>query len=492
MSSLCITVRFLQPFAHGRVDGGEPEWPPSPLRVFQALVAAAAARWNERTRVAYAVPALDWLARQPVPVVVAAIGIPSDVKYRLYVPDNVADIVAKSWRGGNLNASIADYRTEKDVRPTQLTGDAVHYLYSIADGDAEFAQHKQTLIDAARSVTHLGWGVDMVAGNAVEMSEAEANQLQGERWRPTPDGSGTRLRVPRDGTLAALMNKHTAFLNRLSNDGFRPVPPLTAFDTVGYRRDTDPGSRPWVAFRIVSVDPDLPNPAFDTPRRCHEVAAWVRNATGAVCHDLPDVASFVHGHDPTDNTQPLRGEHADQRCMFLPLPTINAKLNRVESIRRVLVAVPPGSADRLDRLRRLLPGQELIALDGSSKGMLTELATIDWVRDQYTGTGSVWSTVTPVIWPGHDDHDADKAEPMLRKAFVDAGLPQGVVDGITELEWRRVGFRAGVDLAGRYVLNPLPYPRYHVRVRFSKPIRGPLAVGAGRYRGLGLFARDDG
>ena len=34
---LCITVRFLQPYSHGRGDGGEPEWPPSPLRLFQAL-----------------------------------------------------------------------------------------------------------------------------------------------------------------------------------------------------------------------------------------------------------------------------------------------------------------------------------------------------------------------------------------------------------------------------------------------------------------------
>ena len=47
-SFLCITIRFLQPYAHGRGEEGEPEWPPSPLRVLQALVAAGAGRWNER------------------------------------------------------------------------------------------------------------------------------------------------------------------------------------------------------------------------------------------------------------------------------------------------------------------------------------------------------------------------------------------------------------------------------------------------------------
>src|SRR5690242_6635024 len=110
-----ITMRLLDDTFHGRGNEGEPEWPPSPLRAFQALVAGAAARWNERLRLEYAVPALRWLENQSAPTIVAAVGVPSDAKYRLYVPDNVADKVAKSWRGGNVSASIADYRTEKDV-----------------------------------------------------------------------------------------------------------------------------------------------------------------------------------------------------------------------------------------------------------------------------------------------------------------------------------------------------------------------------------------
>src|SRR3954451_21123742 len=54
------------------------------------------------------------------------------------------------------------------------------------------------------------------------------NRLEGERWFPTTL-AGTPLRVPIPGTLEALMIKHQAFLNRLGPDGFRPVPPLTAF-----------------------------------------------------------------------------------------------------------------------------------------------------------------------------------------------------------------------------------------------------------------------
>jgi CRISPR-associated protein Csb2 len=35
---LCISVSFLDSLFHGKADGDEPEWPPSPLRIFQALL----------------------------------------------------------------------------------------------------------------------------------------------------------------------------------------------------------------------------------------------------------------------------------------------------------------------------------------------------------------------------------------------------------------------------------------------------------------------
>lgn len=535
---LCLTVRFLQPLAHGRGDGGEPEWPPSPLRLFQALVAASAARWNERLRLDHAVPALEWLAKQPAPAVIAAVGAKSDVKYRLYVPDNVGDKVAKSWAGGNATASIADYRTEKDVRPTHLAGDAVHYLYPIAD-PAEFAKHKETLVAAARSVTHLGWGVDMVAGNAAELTEDEVAKLAGERWEPTADASATQLRVPRAGTLEKLMDKHTAFLNRLSGEGFKPVPPLTAFDTVGYRRDTDPAPRPWVVFevhRTVAALADLPpgksrfrpfdpvrTPDFarkgpNDPCGAVVLAGLVRHATAAAARasgwlDEARVVSFVEGHGDQKNGQAT----TDDRLMYLPLPSITPL--KVEAIRRVVVAGPPG-AD-LGRLGRLLHGRELTPEGGGDAvAMLAVGARADGAVGPYVGRASVWATVTPVMLPGFDDPDGvrrrlgarDRATPMsaeekaaalaglnrrtrelLLRAFEQSGLgavmSAGALDrGEAELDWREVGFRPGVDLARRYGHNTSRYPRYHVRVRFARPVRGPLAVGAGRYRGLGLFA----
>ena len=162
----CLTVRFLQPYSHGRGAMATRNGRPRRCGCFRRSSRPPPPGGTSGSRLEHAAPALRWLERQPAPTIVAAAGVRSDVKYRLYVPDNVADKVAKSWSGGR-EASIADYRTEKDVRPTHLLGDAVHYLFPLAESDPEFETHRSTLPTAARSITHLGWGVDMVAGNAV-------------------------------------------------------------------------------------------------------------------------------------------------------------------------------------------------------------------------------------------------------------------------------------------------------------------------------------
>ncbi len=500
-SFLHISVRYLQSLAsggddgepkrsltHGRADGGEPEWPPSPHRIFQALVAASAGRWNERAQLEYAVPALRWLEQHSSPTVIAATGVASKVKCQFYVPDNTADLVVPAWSRGDVTKQVK--RSEKVVRPTHLSGDTVHYVYAL-DGPCP---HFDVLRHAARSITHLGWGIDMVAGDASLLSADEVAKLDGEVWRPTPDGGGTALRVPKVGTLDALMTKHQAFLNRLSSDRFKPVPPLAVFDVVHYRRATEPAARPFVAFSILKPDASS-NRAFDTARRCRDVAGWSRHATGNVCDGWPfgSTEGFVHGHDGPGKQ--LKGELANERFMYLPIPSIERRGdlgNHVGAIRRVLIAAPPGFQNRIDWIRRRLPGQDLVNLDGEIVGMLNLLPTKDWVLNRYTQPARTWSTVTPVVWPGHDDRDARKAESILRKAFVQAGLAPELVAAIEELDWRAVGFRAGVDLAHRYAKPDHMNGRmYHVRVRFPHPVPGPLAVGAGRYRGFGLFAAED-
>jgi CRISPR-associated protein Csb2 len=487
---LCLTVRFLQPYYHGRTDGGEPEWPPSPLRVFQALVAAAATRWRETQFHECAAPSLHWLERQHAPSVVACVGQPASVKYRLYVPDNVADKVAKSWAGGR-EASIADYRTEKDVRPTRLHGEAVHYVFPLSD---DGCPHLDVLRTAARSITHLGWGVDMVAGNASIISEEEVAKLPGQRWRSVEETSAGGCRVPIEGTLQDLIDKHNAFLSRLGPDGFNPVPPLSAFRVVGYRRATEPSQRQFAAFSILKADASGSRP-FDATRRTRDVAGMVRHAVADAArrHGWSDeqINVFVHGKTP-EGDHAASGEKSPDRFLYLPLPTVNRALDRVESIRRVLIAAPAHCREQAAWVRRALAGADLKNESGEIAALATNLPASDWVLRQYVAASTAWSTVTPVILPGHDDRDPAKAGKLLKTAFAQAGYAPELVNQ-TELEWRRVAFRAGVDLASRYLppKNLENKPRYHVRVRFPQAIAGPLVVGSGRFRGFGLFARDE-
>src|SRR5947209_4147283 len=99
MPFLCISTRFLSSTYHGRIDAGEPEWPPSPLRLFQSLVAVAANGGG------CALPsgvdiALRWLERQRPPTIIAPPAV-RGAGHRLSVPNNAMDIVARAWSRGS-------------------------------------------------------------------------------------------------------------------------------------------------------------------------------------------------------------------------------------------------------------------------------------------------------------------------------------------------------------------------------------------------------
>lgn len=474
---LNITVRFLQPFAHGRGDNAEPEWPPSPLRLFQALVAAAAARWNERETILYATEALNWLEHQTASIV-ACIGTVSATRTQFYVPDNSADLLVASWKRGETDK--VPKRTDKVVRPTHLHGEAVCYLFPLESGEC---RHFETLKATARSITHLGWGIDLVAADAEIIGEDAVRRLPGECWQMAGSG-GVALRVPVDGTLNDLIRKHSDFLGRVTADGFKPVAPLREFAVRHYRRSTDIEARPCCVFQILKPDASG-NLAFHTARRTRDVAAWVRHAVDQVCRKAgwDDFAAFVHGHgvEGRQNTS----QNSSHRFQYLPLPTVNFKLNRVESIRRVMVAAPVGYEDRIDFIRRRLLGHPLL-WNGEEIGILNVQAGKDWVRDQYTARAQSWSSVTPVILDGYDDRSPAKTLKLLQKALLNAGVTSEV-----ECEWQPFGFRAGVEPV-RAFNRPenLHGTMTHVRLRFRQPIPGPLALGAGRFRGFGLFVTD--
>ena len=504
---LCIEVQFLDETFHGRGDGGEPEWPPSPLRLFQAIVESASTRWRGQDFSKFAEPVLHWLENQPGPLIIAPTAIRGE-KHRLYVPDNVMDKVARSWTLGNA-ASIADYRTEKDVCPLHLReGNVVRYLWALDEVSTSELQ-EELLAVAVRSVTHLGWGIDMVVANAHILSDAEVCQFKEHRWRII-SGEGNALRIPKSGTLTALQERHQKFLQRLpSADTFRPVPSLSTFNKANYHSDTAvsadrPRNPPIAAFSLLQPDGSAYRP-FDTARRATVVAGMVRHALATAANvqrpfgwSDDQICEIVQGHSAEGG--PAQLTQGAKRFAYLPLPSIEHRKNvdsrHVGMIRRVIVAGKPGMEQELAWVRRALAGIELIdEQTGKVVALLSQIPACEWNVQQFTSPQSTWATVTPVVIPGFDDGRDAKAERLLRKAIEQAGISSELAQH-AELDFRNVGFFPGVDLASRYrrPRNASEAPVRHVKINWrdqhGKPIKlsGPLAIGSGRFRGLGLFA----
>lgn len=518
---LRISIHFLGDEFHGRGDHGEPEWPPSPLRLFQALLATNA-RLNDQSN-----DAIRWLEQQPPPIIIAA--EPAAIKprgYKTYVPDNVGDIVAKSWLKGNEN-DIANYRAEKFVRPTLLADDdgfpAVHYLWPCAElgRDAPVA----LLAPAVQAVSQFGWGIDIVVADASVISEAETAALAGERWLPANTAGGIPLRVPIPGTFTDLKKRYAAFLDRISiekNAVFKPVPPLSQFGIVTYRLESEI-SRPHYAVFALRKPDDSGFAAFSPTRRGLHLSGMLRHAAEQPDFAIPlgwnenKIKEFVlgHGEEKGDKHAPVDGP----RLVFIPLPSIEWRGKKrgitVGASRRVLITVKGEiEGDEFARIVRNLEGRELIdEKTGQPAAFLRRQSDGDGAIDGYFTESTAWATATPVILPGYDDPgklrqclDDDTITPdkkmsvirnlekrinhLLRKALRQDGYPEEVIKN-AQFEWRGAGFISGTDMATNYAVpsQHRRFRRLHVRVVFDRPISGPLCIGGGRFTGLGLFCR---
>jgi CRISPR-associated protein Csb2 len=165
---------------------------------------------------------------------------------------------------------------------------------------------------------------------------------------------------------------------------------------------------------------------------------------------------------------------------------------------------------------RALGAQLLISEEsGQPIATLGNASTAEWVTRQYLAPASTWSSVTPVVLPGHDDpgdlrqrlkttRDAEeqarliqklgrRTEALVRKSIREAGYGDELAFH-SEIEARSVGFLAGVEPARRYAVpqHLQRFPRFHVRITWRTPagpveLPGPIALGRGRFSGMGLF-----
>lgn len=470
--TLCISVTFLTGHYHGK------EWPPSPGRLFQALVAALMTCGNQKFAPVIE-PALRWLEEQPAPRIRACQGEQTG-SYRIAVPNNDMDVVAWEWQQGR-HKDPADLKTMKQVIPWHLpdTGPHLQYIWPVKGNGAE--PPTDSLRSAAQLLHTLGWGVDMAYADIIP------EQPGGVVYEPSI--SGDRRMTPTRGTLDDLKSAYQRFQVRSTGKGVDSFTRASLLIAQPYRRAGEE-HRPRTSFRLLSAD-DASKARSIPWEECRKVAAWLRHRTAEELRNELDpdtIAEYVQGH-----VDSASGDKS-QRISYVPLPTIFGKYGD-GSIRRVMVVEPPGKpGDVSEMIGAKLMGALLTGTDGKAECSLGPLEAGDWTLQQYLPKNPrrVWRSVTPVVLHGHNTSSrgvisVGKTERLLLRAFAMAGFSEEQIEGLT--------FQTGPLWPGSKHASAMRvpahldgYPRLHVEVRFVEDVSGPVLAGIGRHYGIGLFA----
>ena len=149
MPALLISVRF-----HDGRYHGSGEWPPSPARLFQALVAGAARGENLSAGEA---EAFAWLESLDAPAIVAPSAYDGQ-GFKTYVPNNDLDAV------GGDPARVDKIRAGKIIRPRIFDADIPLVYAWTFEGGADAERHANAMLEIAGDLYQLGRGVDMAWG----------------------------------------------------------------------------------------------------------------------------------------------------------------------------------------------------------------------------------------------------------------------------------------------------------------------------------------
>lgn len=487
--ALLIAVRFIEGRYHGSGD-----WPPSPARLFQALVAGAA---RGRAIEPAAHEALRWLEALPPPRIAAVHPRRVD-PLKLYVPNNDLDAV------GGDPAKVGEIRVGKRLECRLF--DAAHpvlYAWNV-DEDPPGA-----LRGVVERLYRLGRGHDAAFAtlDVVSGEEAEARLAAHPGQLLTPGGGGS-VPVPVRGTLESLRTRHEAFLHRLVVEGkgrkARQVfvqPPRARFGRTGY--EVEPVRllfelrRPDDTFAAVPLD------------RAGVLADGLRKAAARrlEAHGI-EAGRFVVGRGADRDDLP-------RRIVVRPLPSIGHP-EADPSIRRVAIDVPaqcPVAPRDLAWAFVSLGAQSAAdAGDPDDPPVAAALALLGGARLVETPEGSMtaryarkarrWRTVTaapltlaerrridPAEGPpkggGERAAEEEKAAAAVVRAMAQAGVRTRARAVCVQREpfGRREAMAEAFAPGTRFAKHAF----WHVDVTFDRPVRGPLALGDGRFIGLGLM-----
>jgi CRISPR-associated protein Csb2 len=512
-----LGIRYLNGFvAASEPDARErPEWPPHPARVFMALAAAhfeTGADPEERR-------ALEWLEALPPPRLRAPAHTPRRVVTQ-YVPvnDKPGDRTEPPTAIIQSIPQLARDRQARSFARAWLDDDIVYLAWPEADARTEVWRALEGL---AAKVTRIGHSTSLV-----QMWVAGPDEAAEATWVPDGERAEVSLRVAEPGTLAELERRYNAgaaerygalvlalegapddkarrAARKELKEAFGDEPPPRLRPQIplyqGYARAGSLAQRPPVSGTVFSphlvvftLEPtNGPYRALGLAGAAGLVARW-REALVSQANDVPDpVRRIVSGH--AADGSPLEGPH----LAFVPLAFVGHP-HADGHLLGVAAALPAGltPAERRDVLRVLGRVTELrlgplgVWRLGRELGARPPWALRPEAWTAHPEGATHWGTVTPVAFDRHPkakDRKAYQREAaeMIAAACVAVRLPRP-----REVVVTPVSAHLGVPPAHvfpRLTRKDGSERRHaHAILVFAEPVRGPILIGAGRYRGYGV------
>lgn len=489
-----IGIRYLCGWAAARdpATADEPEWPPHPARVFMALAAAHFETRDDPPTEGQRAErrALEWLeAAGPPALKVSGKEVRSPVT--VFVPVNDTEI---SSRTDPTTASeevvkqglavLPDRRSrQKRTFPRAFPHEDIVWL-TWPDSEIEEGQF-EALVRVCGKVTRIGHSSSMVQVWAARGEEIPEPDLVPGAEVPT-----TRLRVTARGLMDDLEANYNA--------GLRPS--ISLWEHYGYP-DSDaavPGSVFDPGLMVVSIAPGADTQHTALPlSAAGQVVDYFRRAVIATAPD--PVPESLSGHAPAGTPSnrmhaaffplPFIGRrHADGHIMGLgvALPT-ELPPEEMQMAQEALAALTTRPDDDSD------PGRLVMGRLGRWRLQPLGAATIPYSlrSETWTAPASVWASATPVVLDRFT-HDEEEKKAIVATACERIGLPRPA-----EVRLSHVSALEGAPPSPEF--GPLPRsddraarPFTHAVLFFGEDdapvsVRGPVLIGAGRYRGYGLF-----
>jgi CRISPR-associated protein Csb2 len=440
-------------------DGSIAEWPPSPARLFSALVAAAGT--GDRPPADVGVLGLDLLSTAAPAIYASSLSevAVSDVRDRFVVVDERAE------------GSVQNYparKAQKIAPGSRVCPRSPHVVYEWPEVSATPGELAALRYRAAR-VPYLGCS----DSPAIVTVSAESPPTDLPRWEPNEAGSMV-LPVPDEGFLDRL----DVHFQRWSQG----APVRRSWLATELRRYCDPDE---VAARN-SGQPFTVWLRFGRPisgRRLVLVAETLRAAVLSHVDRLvggrDHVPEVVHGHLSVRGP----GSHG---ARWLPLPTVGSE-HADGRIRGACIWLPATatSAER-ELVRQAATCVDELILPGvfATPVSVFDGTTRPWTSHpkRWSGPARRWATATPAVHDRHSRHGLTLEQ--VARWCEHAGLPEPVwfrsspaplLDGslmVTTADLGRPGRLAG--------------PRSFVELEFALPVNGPVVIGRGRGFGLGI------